>query len=70
MQPTDRVVTLRERLEDLFREIGTLLLAFAPLDAVLWGERADRTSLVLTFVVIALLLITIAIVSEKRRNHG
>jgi len=54
----------------LCREIGTLLLTFTPLDAVLWGNRPNLQALVLTFVFIALLLICGALISEFRRGHG
>jgi hypothetical protein len=70
MQPAAHLSRLRERFEDLLREVGTLLLAFAPLDAVLWGERPDRVSLVLTFVLIAISLIVLAFVSETRMLRG
>jgi hypothetical protein len=70
MDPTAQLAYLRRRLEDLFREVGTLLLAFAPLDAVLWGDRPDRAELVLTFVSIGLALILASVFSELRRLHG
>jgi hypothetical protein len=70
MEPTAQLAHMRQRLEDLLREVGTLLLAFAPLDAVLWGDRPDRTELVLTFVSIGLVLSAVALLSELRRLHG
>jgi hypothetical protein len=36
MPPTAQLARMRERIEDLFREIGTLVLAFTPLDAIAW----------------------------------
>lgn len=70
MQSTALFALVRERLEALSREIGMLLLAFTPLDAVLWGERQDRTQLVLTFVLAAIGLITVSFLSETRRIRG
>ena len=70
MEPAIHRTRLRQRVEDLLREIGTLLLAFAPLDAVLWTDRPDRIALVLTFLTVALLLIIVAFLSEIRRIRG
>lgn len=70
MQRTAQLAHLRRRLEDLLREIGTLLFAFTPLDAVLWRDRPDRAELVLTFVSIGLALILVAVFSELRRLDG
>ena len=70
MKPAAKLAHLRQRVEDLFREVGPLLLAFAPLDAVLWGDRPDRAELVLTFLLIGLLFTTVAFFSELRRLHG
>ena len=70
MPPAPHRARLRERAEDLLREIGTLLLAFAPLDAVLWGERPERLTLVLTFILVGISLTMIAFYSELRRLRG
>jgi hypothetical protein len=70
MQPATHHVRLRERVEDLLREVGTLLLAFTPLDAVLWGERPERLALVLTFVLVGISLTMMAFYSELRRLRG
>jgi hypothetical protein len=70
MQPIGHRARLRERIEDLLREIGTLQLAFVPLDSVLWNEHANRIALVLTFVLVGLLLIVLAFLSETRRIRG
>ena len=70
MHSTALLALIRERLEDLSREIGTLLLAFTPLNAVLWGDRADRGELMLTFVLAAIALITVSFLSETRRIRG
>src|SRR5579862_456911 len=55
-----RASRLHERLEDLCREAGTLLLTFTPLDAVLWSDKPNRGALTLTFLFFAVLLITAA----------
>jgi hypothetical protein len=70
MASSDPTSRLRERTEDLLREVGTLLVAFAPLDAVLWGERTDRVFLALTFVLVGTLLILLAFYLETRRIRG
>ena len=70
MERTAQLAHLRRRAEDLLREIGTLLLAFAPLDAVLWGDRPYRAELVLTFLSIGLVLTLVAVFSELRRLDG
>ena len=62
--------TIRVRIEDLSREIGTLLVAFTPLDSVLWRDRQDRAEIELTFFLVALLLILLAFLSESRRARG
>ena len=59
-----------ERVEDLFREIGTLLLAFTPLDAVLWSDRPEQWQLVLTFVVVGVCFVVGPLVTEQRRMRG
>jgi hypothetical protein len=61
---------VRRRLEDLAREIGTLLLAFTPLDAVLWRDSADHDGLLLTFLTGGIAFVAIALVSESRRLRG
>ena len=60
--------TTRERLEEMFREIGTLLITFAPLDAAL-NEHANRTSSMLLFSILGLGLAAGAILSEQRRQR-
>ena len=56
-----------ERVEDALREIGTLLLAFAPLDAVLTEEA--RRGYVLLFVLAGLLLFMGSLSLERRRRR-
>lgn len=55
-----------ERLEDLLREVGTLLIAFAPLDAAYANTgSAGRTAL--AFLAIGLVTVIIAVILESRR---
>lgn len=63
-----RPTSVRERIQDGMREVGILLLAFAPLDAVL----ADRKQipLLLLFLLLGLGLFIAAIVLEHRHVHG
>ena len=60
--------SVRERIMDGMREVGVLLIAFAPLDAVL-AERS-RMPLLLLFLVLGLVLFTAALVLERRHTHG
>lgn len=53
-----------ERLEDALREIGTLLVAFAPMDAVL--AEAGRRGLVLIFFLVGGLLFMGSLWLERR----
>lgn len=61
--------TTRERLEDLLREIGTLLLAFAPLDVALSSERPNRWPILLLFLSLGMFFLAIALLAERRRPH-
>ena len=60
---------LWERTEEIIREIGTLFMAFAPLDAVL-GDNRLRWKWMLFFFVLGILLIVVALVSEKWRKDA
>jgi hypothetical protein len=57
-----------ERVEDALREIGTLLLAFAPLDAAL-SEGRMPIGFLLLFVGSGLLLFVAALLMERKRVH-
>jgi hypothetical protein len=56
-----------ERIEDAAREIGTLLIAFAPLDLVLAGELRHRWPVLLLFLTVGALLLGAALRSERGR---
>jgi hypothetical protein len=58
-----------ERVEDLLREVGTLLIALTPLDAVLWDVRY-RLSLVSAYIAFGVILVVIALLFEQRRSRG
>jgi hypothetical protein len=58
----------RERIEEAAREIGVLLIAFAPLDAVLAEPR--RVPTLLFFVMLGVSLFAAALVMERRRAHA
>jgi len=60
---------VRKRVEDVLREVGTLLVAFAPLDVALSAEKTKSWSSMLPFLSLGLLFLTIALVAEQRRNH-
>jgi hypothetical protein len=69
MPPKSAPPSIEERLNEILREIGVLLLAFAPLDAALGSERPDRWSLVLLFVTLGISLIVISLLNEQRRRR-
>ena len=60
--------TVQERLEDAMREVGTLLIAFAPLDAAL-AERSEKTGLLLLFMIVGVLLFIVSVLIERRRSR-
>ncbi len=62
--------TVRERVEDAMREVGTLLIAFAPLDAAFNAERSYIVALLLIFLSAGALLFTGAIALEWRRTRA
>jgi C4-dicarboxylate-specific signal transduction histidine kinase len=62
---TPSTKSVAERIEEAMREIGMLLLAFAPLDAVL-AEPA-RTGRLLLFFCFGIFLFIAAVLLERRR---
>ena len=58
-----------ERIEEIAREIGTLFLVFAPLDAVVGDYRTQR-SWMLLFFALGIFLTTVALTSEHRRRNA
>lgn len=64
-RPEERQTVATQRLTDLIREAGTLLLAFAPLDYMLLPEL-DPMSL-FGFLVIGVCLFRLAVIREVRR---
>jgi hypothetical protein len=59
--------TVRERVEDGMREVGTLLMTFAPLDAALAQPRALGGLLI--FLLVGAFFFTLAVVLEARRGN-
>ena len=59
-----------ERVEDAMREIGTLLIAFAPLDAALNERREHVAVFLLLFLGVGALLFIGALVLERRRSRA
>jgi len=51
------------------REVGTLLIAFAPLDAALSERREHIAGFLLLFLGLGALLFVGALVLERRRSH-
>ena len=62
----------RERIEDAMREVGTLLIAFAPLDAALSEGRGQMNTLafLLLFFGLGSLLFVGAVLLERRRSRA
>jgi len=56
-----------ERVEDAMGEIGTLILAFTPLDAVFSAEGGRRLGSVLLFLLLGLSFFLSALLLERRR---
>ena len=69
MRPKSAVPSVEERINEILREIGVLLFAFARLDAALGSERQDRWSLVLLFVTFGISLIVVSLLNEQRRRR-
>ena len=57
----------RQRLEELLREVGTLLIAFAPLDVTLGNSREFRWQWLLLFALLGISLFMTAVIAERRR---
>lgn len=57
-----------ERFQALPRELGTLLIAFAPLDAVL-SESENRWYALLFFLGLGLTFFIASLIWERRRMH-
>ena len=64
MSETGTVVVV----EDAMREVGTLLIAFAPLDAAL-AERPGKTGLLSLFMIVGVLLFIGSLLIERNRFH-
>jgi len=58
-----------ERVEDAMREVGTLLIAFAPLDAALSERREHVAVFLLLFLGLGALLFVGALVLGRRRTR-
>jgi len=59
--------TVRERIQDGMREVGTLLITFAPLDVAL-ADRA-QVKFLLLFLLLGICLFAVAVVLERRGSH-
>lgn len=60
---------IHHRTEELFREVGALLIAFAPLDAALASSEPNRWGYLLLFMSLGTLLTLIALIYEFRRSR-
>jgi hypothetical protein len=65
VSPPSRPTSQRERIEDALREIGTLLMTFAPLDAAV--NPAESGGRLLIFFVIGLIVFLLALRLERSR---
>jgi len=68
MAHVSEIKTAKERIEDALREIGTLLVTFAPLDAAL--NRDANVFSLLIFVVIGIIVFAAALLLERRRRDA
>jgi hypothetical protein len=59
-----------ERIEDAIREVGTLLVALAPLDMAFGADRANALGYGLTFEGIGVSLFLFALFIERQRLHA
>jgi hypothetical protein len=69
---TPRTVTGRTsaaRIEEGFREIGILVVAFTPIDAIFTPESDYRAQSVVLFLTYGILLFVLALVMEARRTR-
>jgi hypothetical protein len=64
-----RTRTVSERIVEAMREIGVLLIAFAPLDAAFSGGPG-ALRLAVAFFAVGLVFFAGAVVLEGRRSHG
>ena len=62
------VKSAAERIEDVLREIGVLLIAFAPLDVALNHHQEGDKNFLLLFLGLGTSLFTGALILEKRRG--
>ena len=60
--------TVRERVQEALREIGVLLIALSPLDAVVASSRAALFPLLL-LAIGGLILFIVAVSMEANRDH-
>jgi len=61
--------SVRERIEDAMREIGTLVVAFAPLEAAFARESDDRLATTLILLTYGIVLFVGALLFERRRTR-
>jgi hypothetical protein len=59
-----------ERIEAAAREIGVLLIAFAPLDAAVNAAQGQKVGSLLYFALLGLCLFTVAMLMEWYRKRG
>ncbi len=69
MDPKSAWAKTRKRIEDFAREVGTLLVAFAPLDAALGSDRPGKWRLMLLFAGAGLMCVGGALIAEHRRER-
>ncbi len=61
--------TVQERVEDAMREVGTLLIAFAPLDAALAESRSVVRVLLFFFLLLGVVLFVASLWLERRTSR-
>ena len=59
-----------ERVEEALREIGVLLLTFAPLDTAVSVAQGQKVGSILFFAVVGLCFFSVALLMERHRTGG
>jgi hypothetical protein len=70
MAITEAKRSLRHRLEEVFREIGVLLLVFTPIDMILAADTPRRLQRLLILFGLDAFFLGGALIAEFRRLHG
>ncbi len=62
--------TIDERVEEAFREVGVLLIAFTPLDVALNRHSTGNLACLFLFLGLGIVLFDAALILERNRDKG